>query len=49
MPTFLVEGQVAGTWKHERGRVVPAAFEPLPAATERDVAAEAERLAAFMA
>jgi Winged helix DNA-binding domain len=49
MPTFLVDGQVAGTWKHERGRVLPAPFEPLTAAVKRDVAAEAERLAAFMA
>jgi Winged helix DNA-binding domain len=48
-PTFLVDGRVAGTWKHERARVVPAPFEPLPKAVEREVAAEAERLAAFMA
>jgi Winged helix DNA-binding domain len=47
-PTFLVDGQVAGTWKHERGRVVPAPFEPLPKAVEGAIAAEAERLAAFM-
>ena len=49
MPTFLVHGQVAGTWKHERGRVLPAPFEPLTAAVKREVADEAERLAAFMA
>jgi Winged helix DNA-binding domain len=48
VPTFLVDGQVAGTWKHERGRVVPAPFEPLPKAVEGAIAAEAERLAAFM-
>ncbi len=49
LPTFLVDGHVAGTWKHERGRVVTAPFEPLPKTVEREVAAEAERLAAFMA
>jgi len=49
LPTFLVDGRVAGTWKHERGRVMPAPFEPLRTAVEREVAAEAERLAAFMA
>jgi hypothetical protein len=49
IPTFLVEGQVAGTWKHERGRVLPELFEPLPKRVQRQVAAEAERLAAFMA
>ena len=49
VPTFLVDGQVAGTWKHERGRVLTAPFERLPKAVERAVAAEAERLAAFMA
>lgn len=48
VPTFLVDGQVAGTWRHERGRVVTAAFEPLPAAAEREVGEEAARLAAFM-
>jgi Winged helix DNA-binding domain len=49
VPAFLVDGQVAGTWRHERGRVVTEPFEPLPAAARRDVAAEAERLETFMA
>jgi hypothetical protein len=49
IPTFLVDGRVAGTWKHERGRVLPEPFEPLPKRVQRQVAAEAERLAAFMA
>jgi hypothetical protein len=48
-PTFLVDGQVAGTWKHERDRVTTAPFERLPKASERAVTAEAERLAGFMA
>ena len=49
LPTFLVDGRVAGSWRHEDGRVVTTPFEPLPARAAREVAAEAERLAAFMA
>ena len=49
VPTFLVDGQVAGTWRHEGGRIVTQPFEPLPAAAGREVGAEAARLAAFMA
>lgn len=45
--TFLVGGQVAGTWRYEKGRVEIEPFEPLDAADRRDVEAEAERLAAF--
>jgi hypothetical protein len=47
--TFLVDGSVAGTWRHERGRVELTEFEPLDAAVRREVAAEAEQLAAFYA
>jgi hypothetical protein len=49
VPTFLVDGQVAGTWRYAEGRVVTAPFHDLPAAAHRAVAAEAERLAAFHA
>jgi len=49
LPPFLVDGRVAGSWRHEDGRIVTAPFEPLPARAAREVAAEAERLAAFMA
>ncbi len=49
VPTFLVDGQVAGTWRHEGGRIVTRPFEPLPAAAGREVDEEAARLAAFMA
>ena len=31
MPTFLVDGAVAGTWKHRDGRIELAPFEPLDA------------------
>jgi len=49
VPTFLVDGRVAGSWKHEDGRIVTTPFEPLPAGAARELAAEAERLAALMA
>ena len=44
-PTFLVDGEVAGTWRHEDGAIRLAPFEPLDAATRRALDAEAERLA----
>ena len=47
--TFLVDGQVAGTWRAEDGRVTTTAFEPLPRAAKREVEREAAALAAFMA
>jgi hypothetical protein len=47
--TFLVDGRVAGSWRHERGRIVTEPFERLSAAAGRELAAEAERLAAFHA
>jgi hypothetical protein len=49
VPTFLVEGAVAGTWKYESGRVRWEAFEPLARGVAREVDEEAERLAAFHA
>jgi hypothetical protein len=47
--TFLVNGQVAGTWRAEGGRVTTSAFEPLPRRTRREVEQEATALAAFVA
>ena len=47
--TFLVDGRVAGTWKHERGGVCLDPFEPLPREARRELAGEAERLADFLA
>lgn len=46
-PTFLVDGQVAGTWKHADGVVTTSAFEPLSKRAAKEVEAEAKRLAAF--
>jgi hypothetical protein len=47
--TFLVDGAVAGTWRHERGRIELSPFERLDRATRRELDEEAERLAAFHA
>jgi hypothetical protein len=49
VPTFLVDGQVAGTWSYAGGQVVTPPFHDLPTAACRAVKAEAERLAAFHA
>ena len=43
--TFLLDGQVAGTWKYEQGRVSVNAFRKLTKAERADLDAEAERLA----
>jgi len=45
--TFLVDGAVAGTWRHDAGRVETKAFERLDRAALREVREEADRLAAF--
>jgi hypothetical protein len=47
IPTFLVDGQVAGTWRYEDNHVAPTPFTPLPRAASREVEEEAERLTAF--
>jgi hypothetical protein len=46
-PTFQVDGAVAGTWRHDQGRVRLEPFEPLPPGARRELEDEAERLAAF--
>jgi hypothetical protein len=47
VPTFLVDGAVAGTWRHVAGHVEVSPFHELPAGVRREVDDEAERLAAF--
>jgi hypothetical protein len=49
LSTFLVDGQAAGSWRYERGRLRLEPFERLPKATRRELEGEAERLAAFLA
>ena len=47
--TFLVDGQVAGTWRFDDGRVRCEPFERLDRRAAREVDDEADRLAAFYA
>jgi hypothetical protein len=47
VPTFLVDGQVAGTWRYAAGEVRCEPFHRLERDVEREVEAEAARLAAF--
>ena len=48
-PDFLVDGEVAGTWRHEGAKVRLEPFGRLDAATRRALDSEAERLATFHA
>jgi hypothetical protein len=45
--TFLVDGRVAGTWRHEAGEIQLSPLRPLTAAELREVDEEAHGLAAF--
>jgi hypothetical protein len=47
--TFLVDGQVAGCWRYEGGRVEMDFYDKVPAAARRELAAEADRLATLYA
>jgi len=47
VPTFLIDGAVAGAWRVEGGRVELEPFEPIPKSVRREVHEEAQRLAAF--
>ena len=47
LPTFLVDGQVAGTWKYVNGIVEIDCWRDMSATRRRQVAAEAEALAVF--
>lgn len=49
VPTFTVDGSVAGTWRHERGRVRFEPFGRLARATRAELDDEAERLTTFHA
>jgi Winged helix DNA-binding domain len=47
--TFLVDGAVAGSWRHEHGRIRLSPFGRVARAARRELAEEAERLTAFHA
>ena len=49
VPTFAVDGQVAGTWGHEKDRITLSPFGRLGNEARAEVEAEAERLAALYA
>ena len=44
VPTFLVDGAVAGSWRYEDGRIALNPFGPITQAARREAAEEAERL-----
>jgi hypothetical protein len=45
MPTFTVDGRVAGSWKYEKGKVKLEPFERLDAKAKRELREESDRLA----
>ena len=49
MPTFLVDGAVAGTWRYEKGQVLLEPFERLSPGARRELDDEAQSLAEFHA
>jgi Winged helix DNA-binding domain len=49
LPTFLVDGVVAGLWRYEDGRVKTEQFAPLPRSARQELEDEGRRLAAFLA
>ena len=48
VPTFLVDGRVAGAWRYEDGRIELEPYERLTRSALRELRDEGERLAAFM-
>jgi hypothetical protein len=47
LPTFLVDGVVAGSWRFADGQVELTPFDPIPRPWKRDLEDEARALAAF--
>jgi DNA glycosylase AlkZ-like len=48
VPTFLVDGRVAGAWRHTDGRIELEPYERLSRTTWQELRREAERLARFL-
>ena len=48
VPTFLVDGRVAGAWRYDDGRIELEPYERLSRSTLRELREEGERLAALM-
>jgi hypothetical protein len=49
VPTFLVDGRVAGAWRHTNGRIDFEPYERLSRGTWRELREEGARLARFLA
>jgi hypothetical protein len=49
VPTFIVDGAVAGKWRYEAGRIRLEPFHPLPRAAAEELEEEGRGLAAFHA
>jgi Winged helix DNA-binding domain len=49
LPTFLIDGRVAGVWRYEKGAVRVELFGRLDPAARRELKQEADRLAEFHA
>ena len=47
VPTFLIDGQVAGTWRYDKGRLRVEPFRRLSKGSRSELDDEADRLAAF--
>jgi hypothetical protein len=45
VPTFILDGQVAGKWRYEKGKMKLEPFRKLTPAERRELGAEADRLA----
>ena len=45
VPTFMIDGRVAGTWSYEKGKVRTEPFARIDAAARRELREEADRLA----
>ena len=48
VPTFLVDGRVAGAWRYDNRRIELEPFEQLPRTALQELRAEGKRLATFM-
>ena len=47
--TFLVDGQVRGTWKEANGKILMEKFQPIPHRFHRELDEESDRLATLLA
>jgi Winged helix DNA-binding domain len=48
VPTLLIDGRVAGTWKHEGRSVIVTPFAPVPRRVKRELADEVARLESWL-